>query len=141
MHDIIPAQVPVTRWTAPEWALASHVEDGAVRHSHGRDLAQLSPDDDATAIPLGVEVAQHDELVVDAGAVRVVRGPAPVVHVGGLWLTLAQAGALGLALVELVELVERCESGPVDPDEPCASCGISRAEHRLAVHAFVGGDR
>lgn len=135
MNDIIPAQVPVSRWTAPGWALASRVDDGAVTHTRGREVTQLS--DDGVPVRLDVEVCQRDELVVDdAGTVRVVREPAPVVLFEGVRLTLAQADALGRVLVDLAA---RCGDAGAG-DETCASCGVARDEHELAVHGFVGGD-
>lgn len=103
MQNIIPAAIPLARWQAPEWALAS-LPDGS-RVSHTRPVEGLAHvDDDGVRLELGVAAVQDDALgVAPDGTVRVTRDGAVVVLVEGLRFTLEQAGDLGRALVALVE--------------------------------------
>ena len=126
MFNILP-NLP----SAPRWAQRSDVEDGGrvVNHVRSWELEQLAAAREV--VPLELEVVQSDAVTMTGDGVTVLRDAAPTVLLAGLTLTLEQAHALGLALVELVTAVTG------SPDDACASCGTARGEHGVAAHAFV----
>lgn len=139
MEPILPADRILSEHPRPLWADESLPSAEAVAHVRRPPVELYALGDDDEPVRITPEAVLYDSIDLDRAAqvVRLLRAAEPTVMLDGTRFTLDQADALGRALVALVEAVR----GPIDPDEPCATCGTARGEHPSTLtHPWVGAD-